>query len=181
MTSKTVRTPIAVTGAPTESDSPERRRSRRWRIVAPLVAVVALALAAAACAPPGSPGSGPTGDALQAMNRDRAAAGIGPLAWDTQLGGLAQSHAQEIANSGSLWHSDLASWMNLPWMTQWRALGENLLVAPAGTSGFSAESVWMGSAPHRANILNGGFNHVGVGVVTDGAGREWMVAEFGAR
>ncbi len=33
----------------------------------------------------------------------------------------------------------------------------------------------MASAPHRANILNGGFNRIGVGVKIDGAGRVWMV------
>ena len=32
----------------------------------------------------------------------------------------------------------------------------------------------MSSAPHRANILNGGFNRIGVGVTVDGAGRVWI-------
>src|SRR4051794_2429340 len=96
--------------APGASTPPVRRRARFWRIAAPLIAVVAVALAAAACAPPGSPGSGATGDMVQAMNQDRAAYGIGPLAWDSQLYGLAQSHANDIAASQSLWHSDLASW-----------------------------------------------------------------------
>jgi uncharacterized protein YkwD len=66
-------------------------------------------------------------------------------------------------------------------MSAWRSLGENLLVVPPGVNAWSAEDVWMGSGPHRANILNGGFNRVGVGVATDGAGRTWMVAEFGTR
>jgi uncharacterized protein YkwD len=144
-------------------------------------AVVALALAAAACAPPGSPGSGATGDMVQAVNQDRAASGLGGLGWDTQLAGLAQSHAQEIAASNSLWHSDLGAWLSLPWMSGWRGLGENLLVAPPGTNSWSAEDTWMASGPHRANILNGGFNRIGVGVFVDGGGRVWMVAEFGTK
>src|SRR5262249_9750072 len=78
---------------------PHGRRSRRWRIVARLVAVLALGLAAAARAPPGSPGSGATGDMVQAVNQDRAANGLGPVAWDGQLYGLAQAHANEIAAS----------------------------------------------------------------------------------
>lgn len=146
-----------------------------------MVAVVALALAAAACAPPGSPGSGATGDMVQAVNQDRAAYGLGGLAWDDQLYRLAQSHAQEIAASGSLWHSDLGSWLATPWMSGWRSLGENLLLGPPGTSAWGAEDTWMGSPPHRANILNGGFNRIGVGVVVDGGGRVWMVALFGTR
>ncbi len=171
----------AVAGAPAVPAPPERRRARRRRVVAPVVAVVALALAAAACAPPGSPGSGATGDMVTAVNQDRAAAGLAPLTWDDQLYRLAQSHAADIAASGSLWHSDLAGWLATPWMSSWRSLGENLLVAPPGTNAFSAEDMWMASAPHRANILDGGFNRIGVGVVVDGSGRVWMVALFGAR
>jgi uncharacterized protein YkwD len=166
----------SASGAPGVLTPPERRRVRRWRIVAPLVAVVALALAAAACAPPGgSGGGGYAGDVVNAMNQDRAAAGMGPLAWDSQLAGYAQNHAGEIASSGSLWHSNLSAWMS-----GWRSLGENLLVVSVGTSSSAAEDTWMASGPHRANIL-GGFNRVGVGLVTDGAGREWLVAVFGAR
>jgi len=171
---------IAVTGVPAASSPPERRRAHRWRTIGPLIGVVALALAAAACAPPASPGGGTTGDAAQAMNQDRAAAGVGPLAWDDQLSGLAQTHSREIAASGSLWHSDLGAFLRTPWMAGWRSLGENLLVASAGTSGWSAEDIWMASGPHRANILNGGFNRVGVGATVDGSGRVWMVALFGA-
>lgn len=143
--------------------------------------VAALALVAAACAPPGSPGSGVTGDVVSAVNADRAASGLAPLGWDDQLYGLAQNHADEIAASQSLWHSDLAGWINAPWMSDWRALGENLAEAPPGTTGSQIEDLWMGSAPHRANILNGGFNHIGVGVTVDSAGRVWVVALFGTR
>ena len=143
--------------------------------------MVALAVAAAACAPPGSPGSGATGDAVSAINQDRAANGIGPLAWDSQLYGLAQHHADEIAASGSLWHSDLAGWLAAPWMAGWRALGENLAQGSPGMNAWQIVGLWMASAPHRANILDGGFNRVGIGVKVDGAGRVWMVALFGTR
>jgi uncharacterized protein YkwD len=163
------------------STSPVRRRARRWRIVAPLIAVVAVALAAAACAPPGSSGSGPTGDMVQAMNQDRAASGLAPLNWDSGLADLAQRHANDIAGTQSLWHTDLGGLINAPFMAGWRSLGENLVMVPAGVDAWSAEDLWMGSPPHRANILNGGFNYVGVGVTTDGAGRMWMVALFGTR
>jgi uncharacterized protein YkwD len=166
---------VSAPGAPGVLTPPEGRRARRWRIFAPLVAVVGLALAGAACAPPSSSAGGIAGDVLNAMNQDRAAAGLGPLAWDPQLAGDAQNHAGQIAASGTLWHSNLSAWIN-----GWSSLGENLLEAPAGTNGYQAEDLWMASGPHRANIL-GGFNYVGIGMVTDGAGREWMVAVFGAR
>ena len=149
--------------------------------MAPVVAVVALALAAAACAPAGTSASGTSGDMVQAMNEDRAANGLGGLGWNDQLAGVAQNHAQEIAASGSLWHSDLGGWLAAPWMAGWRSLGENLLVTPAGTNAFAGEDAWMNSAPHRANILNGGFNSVGVGTAVSPDGRVWTVAVFGTR
>ena len=172
---------MSAAGAPDATTPPGRRRARRWRLVAPLVAVVAIALAAAACAPPGSPGSGATGDMVQAVNQDRGASGLGGLAWDSQLHGLAQRHADELAASGYLWHSDIGGWLAAPWMSGWRSLGENLAQGSPGSNSWGLEDMWMGSAPHRANILNGGFNRIGVGVTVDGAGRVWMVALFGAR
>jgi uncharacterized protein YkwD len=160
---------------------PRSRSARRWRIVAPLVAVIAVALASAACAPPGSPGSSATGDMVQAVNQDRGAAGLGGLAWDDQLGQLAQGHANDLAASGSLWHSDLGGMLAMPWMGAWSSLGENLAQAGPGANAWGIEDMWMASAPHRANILNGGFDRIGVGVTIDGAGRVWMVALFGTR
>jgi uncharacterized protein YkwD len=141
--------------------------------------VLAIGLTAAACAP-GSPGSGATGDMVQAVNQDRAANGLGGLAWDSQLYALAQSHANEIASSGSLWHSNLGAYLAAPWMAGWRSLGENLAQGNPGSNAWGLEDVWMASGPHRANIL-GAFNRIGVGVTVDGAGRVWMVALFGAR
>ncbi len=79
-----------------------------------MVAVVALALAAAACAPPGGGGGGVGGDMVQAANQDRAAYGLGGLVWDGGLASHAQAHANEIAASGSLWHSNLGAWLG-PW------------------------------------------------------------------
>ncbi len=58
-------------------------------------------------------------------------------------------------------------------------MGENLFQGPPGSNAWTAEDAWMGSPPHRANLLNGGFNRIGVGVTVDGAGRVWIVALFG--
>jgi uncharacterized protein YkwD len=115
------------------------------------------------------------------MNQDRAAAGVGPLAWDGQLGDLAQSRANDIAATGVLQHADLAGWLRSGSMPGWTSLGENLLVAGDGTTGWAAEDLWMASPPHQANMLNPGFTQVGIGMTRDAAGRVWYVALFGAR
>ncbi len=168
----------STTAAPAVSR--RRRLPRRARLALPVL-VVGLAFAGVACAPPGSPGSGFTGDMVAAVNQDRAAAGLAPLAWDPQLGPYAASWAHHLAATGTLTHTDLNALIRLPYMAAWRSLGENLLVGPAGLSGAAAEDLWMNSAGHRANILNPSFNHIGVAAVQDSAGRLWVVAEFGAR
>jgi uncharacterized protein YkwD len=151
------------------------------RRLAPVALVVILTFAAAACAPPpAANGGGVTGDAMAAVNQDRAAQGLAPLAWDTQLGDYAQSWANRIASSGNLVHTDLEGLLRLPYMSAWRSMRENLLMASAGTSGAAAEDLWMASAGHRENILATNVNQIGVGAVYSG-GRLWLVAEFGAR
>ena len=37
----------------------------------------------------------------------------------------------------------------------------------------------MGSAPHQANIVNGNYNVVGIGVFYGPDGRMWSVVDFG--
>jgi uncharacterized protein YkwD len=167
--------------APRDADRAalRRRSARRWRRFAPVAALAAIALVAAACAPPSNPGT-PTGDVANAVNADRANSGLPGVGWDDQLYTLAQQHANDIAASQSLWHSDLSGLISSPYMYAWSSLGENLAEAPAGTSGSQIEAMWMGSGPHRANILNGGFNRIGVGWANAG-GRVWVVALFGTR
>ncbi len=152
------------------------------RRLAPVALAAILTLSAAACAPTGgNGGGGVTGDVVASVNQDRAAHGLAPLAWDQQLTAYAQSWAGRIAAAGDLVHTDLGGLMRLPYMASWWTMRENLLYAPAGTSGADAENLWMASSPHQANILDPDVNYIGVGAVYDGAGRVWMVAEFGAR
>ena len=159
--------------------APSRRLPVRARVALPVVVAI-LAFVGVACAPPGSPGSGYTGDVVSAVNQDRAAAGLGPLTWDTQLSLYSGAWANHLAATGSMVHSDLAAIMRLPYMTAWWTLGENLALGP-GMSGAAVEDLWMGSSGHRANILNPNFNHIGVAATLDSSGRWWYVAEFGAR
>ena len=157
-----------------------RRLPRRARFALPVL-VIGLACAGVACAPPSSPGGGFTGNLANAVNQDRAAAGLAPLIRDAQLGPVAANWADHLAATGTLTHSDLHALIRLPYMSAWRALGENLLVGPGNLGSRSAESLWMSSTEHRAAILDPAYNRIGVGAARDPSGRLWIVAEFGAR
>jgi len=119
------------------------------------------------------------GGFIGAMNRDRAANGLAPLAPHGLLTAFAQSAAQRIAALGALVHSDLvgigvSSGLN----REFRALGENIAYASATFTVDQFEALWMASPAHRANIL-GAFTHAGIGEAMDGQGRRFVAVWFG--
>jgi uncharacterized protein YkwD len=148
-----------------------------------LVAIAAIiAVGATACFPDTS---GPPADpvkhsVLDAMNWDRGTHGVGALTWSPKLALLAAVWASHLATSnGALVHQDLGSLVGHGDFAGYRSLGENLLVGPGGMSAAQMEALWMGSSGHRANILSGGFDVVGVGRAWGPDGRLWVVVDFG--
>lgn len=107
---------------------------------------------------------------IDLINAERADAGLTELAVQTDLVGAAEAQAAVIAAAGELSHtSDLGSIT-----TGWVKMGENV-----GLAG-SVETVhqaFMDSEGHRANILDAGYTHLGVGVVEDGASL-WVAEVF---
>jgi hypothetical protein len=57
----------------------------------------------------------------------------------------------------------------------WSALGENTAKA---WSASQAETLFMGSAGHRANILKASYNRVGIGVTKAKDGSYWFTVDF---
>jgi uncharacterized protein YkwD len=156
------------------------RLPARARLTLSILAI-GLAVAGTACAPPDGPAGAITGDVAAAVNQDRAAGGLAPLAWNGQLAANAQNWADHLAATGALAHTDLGALARLPSMAGWWSLGENLLLEPGSPTGAGAEATWMASGEHRANVLNPTWNSIGVGATRDSSGRVWLVAEFGAR
>jgi uncharacterized protein YkwD len=144
--------------------TPPARRSARRRvaILAALTAVVVMALGA--CTPESN-------RATDLLNESRNGAGLGSLPVNVDLYLKAQSWSEQLANSQSLSHSNLADGNGY----NWARLGENV---GYGYSLEQVQSAFMASPAHKANILDGGFNRVGVGVTRDGGGRYWVVQEF---
>ena len=158
-------------------------RVRRKPTVVLLVAA-AIAVAAAGCLPDTAPP--PTADPYQramydAVNRDRANHGLPPLTFSPKLSVFAGVHSCEMAGSNRLFHSDLPGTLHHNAdFAAFGSLGENVILAPAHWSADQLQAAWMGSSNHRANILNGAFNIVGLAVCSGPDGRRWGTQAFGA-
>lgn len=156
-----------------------KRSPKRWATAAMIVA--ALTVGATACLPPApaGPPDGVTSGVLNAMNRDRAANGLGALGWNNQLSGLGSGWAAHLAAAnGGLVHQNLTDVLYSPGYEGYNTLGENLLVGPDSMSTDQMEAAWMASSGHRANILRGNFTTAGVGYAYANA-RIWVAVEFG--
>jgi uncharacterized protein YkwD len=155
-------------------------RMKRGAAVALLMGLIALGTTA--CFPDTSPNppSDPYFAAMyNAINRDRVNNGLPPLTNSPKLGNLAGTWAAQMSQDGYLHHQNLSAILYSSDFQAYHTLGENIIVAPGFYSADQLEAAWMNSAPHRANILSGNFNVVGVGMVWGPDGRIWAVADFG--
>lgn len=129
-------------------------------------------------------------------NAERAKAGLASLEWNEQLAIIAREHSQEMAKNNYLSHTNLrgegpnerATRHGYPIRkplgdgSYMVGIGENCGKMPTGNvlgMGYvspDAESIaqaqvqsWMESPGHRSNILNTGYDVIGVGVAYDGS------------
>jgi len=159
---------------------PVRNIPQRSRMRMAAAAVALLALVLAGCdslysSTPGPSGAGSMRSQLVALhNAARAGAGVGPLTESGNLDGGAQYAANRLMfTSGggcNLVHTSAAQ-MNAWYGGTW---AENIACEPNSpkwscASMQSFQNLFMGSPPHRANILNGAYSHVGVGVACGGS------------
>lgn len=106
---------------------------------------------------------------FNAANRDRAAAGLPPLKWDSALAEAAHQHALRMAQANALSHQFPGE---PPMQDRARHAGARFsLIAENIAEGPSVEGLhtqWMNSQPHRANLLDPHLNAVGISVVPAG-------------
>ena len=129
-----------------------------------LAAVVAAALAAALLALPALPANadGFEDDFASRINAERTSRGVHALAHVQDLQDIARRHAQRMAAENRLYHNP-----NLGSEVQnWSRVSENVGYGPDVAA---VHSALMGSAGHRANILDTGVSQVGVGVAWSGS------------
>ncbi len=108
------------------------------------------------------------------INDLRAQSGQPALLPDGELVAKAQAHSQEMAASGTLFHTTLRDGIT----GSPRKMGENVAYAGSIEQAFQA---LLNSPPHLANMVDGAFNRVGVGIFTGSDGRVWVTMVFATR
>lgn len=118
-------------------------------------------------------------DVINLVNLERSNAGLGSVSSTAELNAAAQARASEIIESFSHTRPDGTSCFTIlaPYGVSYFTAGEN--IAAGQSSPESVMDAWMNSEGHRANILNGSFNHIGVGFIkTNGGYRYYWVQLF---
>lgn len=161
-------------------------RSIRFPSLVVLAAV--LSLTAGACvapAPVPDPGAVPAtwqAEMLASINAHRSNAGVAPLSRCGSLDRAASAHSADQAAHGHMSHtgsdgSNAPGRMEAAGYNGWRAWGENVAAGQGAVA--SVMSAWMNSTGHRANILNGSYEHVGMGLAHSANGTPYWTQVFG--
>lgn len=97
------------------------------------------------------------------VNAERAKNGLSALTYDSTLQSAAQVRAQEIVSSFSHTRPDGTYYSSVlkEFGVSYRRSGEN--IAWGQKTPEEVVTAWMNSSGHRANILNAGYNKIGVG------------------
>lgn len=149
-------------------NSSKRRRAQYGRLAATMSAVTLCAGLALPAAPAQASTVKPAASFVADINAARKAHGLRPLKVTTDLTGVATKWATAMAKQRGLSHNpQLGSAIH-----NWRGLAENVGM---GQTVPQIHAAFMKSAPHRANILNGAYSQIGVGVVV--VGHEVYVVE----
>jgi uncharacterized protein YkwD len=142
-----------------------------------------LGVGLASCGFANTSGGGPddpyTAGLFNALNYDRAMNGLPGLTWSPRLANQAGTWANSMSNTASLTHQNLGALIGSSTFAGYRAMGENILVGSGAMSPNQVQGLWMSSGSHRANILSGGYNIVGIGYFRGPDGRIWVVQDFG--
>jgi uncharacterized protein YkwD len=107
---------------------------------------------------------------VAAVNRERAAAGLGSLSVADDMTSVARSHSRVMANGTDLHHNpDLGRDVS-----GWKKVGENV---GRGPSVDAIHAALMASPGHERNIVDPEWTQLGMGVVVE-EGRIWVTQVF---
>lgn len=115
-------------------------------------------------------------DVIELHNRARADRGLAPLTVHPDLTDAAREWAEVMAADGQTRHRSEFWAHSCDRTGSWQGCAEN--VAGGFGTAQSVHDAWMASSGHRASILNGAYNRVGIGVWAEDDGRLQWVAYF---
>jgi uncharacterized protein YkwD len=119
--------------------------------------------------------SGVEGSVLDLVNQERAKNGCAALAIDPRLATAARAHSADMADRNYFAH-DTPDGVGVDKRVtsagyRWSSVGEN--IAKGQQTAADVMKSWMNSPGHRANILNCGYKHIGIGYVLQGRSPLW--------
>ncbi|MCO8273871.1 CAP domain-containing protein [Actinoplanes sp. TRM 88003] len=131
-------------------------------------------------APSGGGSSDTVTEVIRLVNVERKAAGCGSLAGESRLHRAAQKHSELQADKDTMSHQ-------LPGEAsmgdrvaaegyKWGGVAEN--VAAGYRTPADVMDGWMNSPGHKANILNCGYKHIGVGLAKSSKGTQYWTQNF---
>ena len=108
---------------------------------------------------------------VELANRDRAAAGLQPLLWDSSLAEAAHFHSERMAQEGPIAHRyggepDLAERAGSAG-AHFSLIEENIAF---GDSPEEIHQGWMASPGHHANLMNPAIDRIGISLVAERGG-----------
>ena len=118
-------------------------------------------------------------DIFDRVNDERRARGLEPVEWNDALAGVARDWSVAMAERGVLEHQDVREVLAREELAGFAGLGENIFTASGPVPSGVAHAGWMRSDGHRANVLNPGWNRLGVAVHCAPDGSVWAAQEFG--
>lgn len=119
-------------------------------------------------------------EVLNLVNIERSKAGLKPLKLNTDLNKVATLKSQDMVDKNYFSHTSPTYGSPFDMMSKfgvsYRSAGENIAMGQKTPS--EVMNGWMNSAGHRANILNGSFTDLGVGIAKDSNGRLYWTQMF---
>lgn len=107
-------------------------------------------------------------EVVRLVNIEREKAGLQPFTISNELSNVARVKSKDMANNRYFSHTSPTYGSPFEMMKsfgiKYNTAGEN--IAKGYLSAQSVVNGWMNSSGHRANILNGSFNKIGVGAYT---------------
>ncbi|ADL52127.1 CAP domain-containing protein [Clostridium cellulovorans] len=109
-------------------------------------------------------------EVIRLSNLERSKRGLKPLSEDLKLSRIARLKSQDMSQKNYFSHTSPTYGspfkMIKSFGINYRSAGEN--IAKGQRSAQQVVNSWMNSSGHRANILNPGFTHIGVGYSPNG-------------